>query len=66
MIADAGGEIASCHASGHAHELPLFSFIEELEPAQILPVHTTSQAIFQQRFGAVCVTDCDAPHIIEL
>ena len=55
MIADAGGEIASCHASGHAHELPLFSFIEELEPAQILPVHTILAAAFEQRFGALCL-----------
>ena len=66
MIADAGGEIASCHASGHAHELPLFSFIGELEPAKILPVHTTSQVIFQQRFGAKCIAACDAQYTVEL
>jgi ribonuclease J len=55
MIADAGGEIASCHASGHAHELDLFSFIDALRPRKIWPVHTREPEIFRQRFVDTCV-----------
>ena len=56
MLKSAGCELIECHASGHAHEGDLFGFIEKLEPAAVLPVHTVVATEFMRRYGRKCVT----------
>jgi mRNA degradation ribonuclease J1/J2 len=51
MLTSIGCELIECHASGHAYEKDIFGFIDTLNPARILPVHTTASLDFKKRFG---------------
>ena len=56
-ISEAGSDVIECHASGHAHGDALFTFVEDLNPAKILPIHTRATEAFKDHFGLLCETE---------
>jgi len=53
QLAAAGGEFIECHTSGHIFAEDIVKFVSEVNPKWVVPIHTTSPALFGQHFSNV-------------
>ena len=49
----AGGKFIECHTSGHIFAEDIVKFVSEVNPKWVVPIHTTSPALFGQHFANV-------------
>lgn len=65
LVDDAQGDFIPAHTSGHIYIDDLVSFVREINPKQIIPIHTFEPAGFQSFFENVQLLNDGEPYVIE-
>ena len=55
---------ASCHTSGHILEKDIVRFVYEVNPRQVVPVHTESAEKFQELFQNALLLPDGCPFVL--
>jgi len=56
-LKESGGDFVKCHTSGHIFAEDIETFVKNVNPGRVVPIHTTGRSEFQKRFKNVLMAE---------